>query len=220
MAFSKKQYENFIRTIIVAAVAKEFRKAKIVERVVNRAKEDGKIATGGLTNPSLTGSIIPSRDDRWLLDRESLLVNVGKVDQGLPTRVDVQLNISFGLEPEYVFTRKDVDAKYPSSFPNVSSIKGWIRAKSSRGLMSFTYNGKPADISNEKQLNSLAYLIGRKIKDKGISKKYKSDFFKPVKNEVDNVLDIALNKASERIIEKYEQEFYSSVINVIDKNIL
>ena len=79
MAFSKRQYENFIRTIVVAAVAKEFRRAKIVEGIVKRAKADGKVATGGLIRPDVTGSIIPTRDDRWLLDKKSVQVNVGRV---------------------------------------------------------------------------------------------------------------------------------------------
>lgn len=220
MAFSKKQYENFIRTIVVAAVAKEFRRAEIVKGIIDRAKNDGKIATGGLTKPELTSSIIPTREDRWLLDKESVSVRVGKVEQGLPTNVGVEVNVKFGVEGEYVFTRNDIDAKYPSSYPNVDAIRLWIKAKSNRGLMTFTYNDEPADLNNPKVVNRIAYLIGRRIKKQGINKKYKSDYFKPVKNQVSNVLDKALFNASERIVEKYQQEFYSSVLNIIDENIL
>lgn len=220
MAFSKKQYENFVRTIIVAAVAKEFRKAKIIENAVKRALEDGKIATGGLAKPSFTGSMIPSRDDRWLLDRESVIVSVGKVEQGLPRNIDVTLNIKFGVDGDYVFTRSDVDANYPSSFPNVGAIKTWIQAKSDRGLMTFTYRNKTADLSNPKVLDRIAYAVGKSIKTQGIKDKYKSNYFEQVSSEADAVLNAALAKASSRVMEKYEEEFYNSITNILDTNIL
>ena len=86
--------------------------------------------------------------------------------------------------------------------------------------MSFSYKNKPADLNNEKVVNRIAYLISRKIKKEGISQKYKSNYFKPVKDEVQKSLDKAIFNASKRIIEKYEEDFYSSVINIIDKNIL
>lgn len=220
MAFSKKQYENFVRTITVAAVAKGFRKAKIVESLIKRAISDGKVATGGLIRPDVSNSIIPTRDDRWLLSRDSVIIRVGKVEQGLPKSISVELNVSFGTDPDYVFTRKDNDAEYPASFPNVARIKTWIRAKSDKGLMSFSYRNKPADLNNQKVLNRIAYLISRKIKDEGIQERYKSNYFKPVKNQVQKSLDKALSSASQRIAEKYEEEFYNSVTNIIDKNIL
>lgn len=220
MAFSKKQYENFVRTITVAAVAKQFKKAKIVERLVKRAISDGKIATGGLSRPDLTNSVIPTRDDRWLLSKDSVIINIGKVDEGLPKSISVELNVSFGTDPDYAFTRKDINADYPLKFPNINRIKTWIKAKSDRGLMSFSYKNKPADLNNEKVVNRIAYLISRKIKKEGISQKYKSNYFKPVKDEVQKSLDKAIFNASKRVIEKYEEDFYNSVINIIDKNIL
>lgn len=221
MAFSKRQYENFIRTIVVAAVAKEFRRAKIVEGIVKRAKADGKVATGGLIRPDVTGSIIPTRDDRWLLDKKSVQVNVGRVVYNVPLKISVELNIEYGTDPDYVFTRSDTDAQWPrGTFPDVNKIKTWIVAKTSRGLLNFKYRNKPLDVSNEKQIERVAYVVGRSISRKGVNRKYKSDYFKPVKNQVQKVLEAGISKASDRIIEKYQEELYSSVINTIDTNVV
>lgn len=221
MAFSRKQYENFIRTIVVAAVTKEFRRAKIIEGVINRAKADGKVATGGLIRPDLTNSIIPTRDDRWLLDKKSVQVNVGKVVYNVPLKISVELNIEYGTDPDYVFTRSDINAQRKrGSLPNFGNIKTWIIAKTTRGLLNFKYRGKPLDVNNEKQVSRVAYVVMRSIAAKGISKKYRSDYFKPVKNQVQKVLEAGISKASDRIIEKYQEELYSSVINTIDTNVV
>lgn len=220
MAFTKRQYENFIRTIIVAAVAKEFRRAKIIEGVIKRAKADGKVATGGLIRPDVTNSIIPTRDDRWLLKRESVKVNVGKVMYNVPTNVSVELNIEYGVDPDYIYTRRDINAQWPlGKLPNVDRIKTWVIAKSSRGLLNFKYRGKPLDVDNEKQVSRVAFAVRRSIGRKGISTKYKSNYFKPVKDEVNEALRIGVAKASDRIVEKYQEDIYNSIVNTIDINV-
>lgn len=220
MGFSKKQYQNFIRIVIVAAVAKEFRKAKIIEGVTNKAMSDNKIATGRLINPESTGSIIPSRDDKWLIDRRSIVVSVGNVKYNLPSKIQVSLSISYGVEDKYVFTRNDINAKYPEKTPPRNPIKTWIISKSQKGLLRFTYKGKALDTSNDKQVNSVAYLIARKISKEGISKKYRSDYFKPVDNKAKDVLQKGIFKASNRIMDLYENELYNSVLEAVDINIV
>lgn len=220
MGFSTRQYENFIRTIIVASVAKEFRRAKIVEGVIKRAKADGKVATGGLIRPDATGSIVPTRDDRWLLKKESVKVSVGKVVYNVPLRVSVELNIEYGVDPDYIYTRRDINAQWPlGKLPNVNRIKTWIIAKSSRGLLNFKYRGKPLDVSSDKQVSRVAFAVRRSIARKGISNKYKSNYFKPVKDEVNEVLRTGIAKASDRIVEKYQEDIYNSVVNIIDINV-
>lgn len=221
MAFSKRQYENFIRTIIVASVAKEFRRAKIIDGVIKRAKNDKKVATGGLIRPDVTGSIIPSRDDRWLLNKDSVIVNVGTLKNGLPTKIQVTLNIEYGTDGDYVFTRKDLNAKWPKGkMPNVNRIKFWLRAKTSRGLLNFKYRGVPLDPSNEVHLDRAAYVVARSIARKGIKEEYKSNYFKDVGKKVKKTVDLGVSKASGRIIEKYQEELYDSIVQVIDVNII
>jgi hypothetical protein len=220
MAFNQRQYENLIRTIVVGAVAKEFRKAKIIKKATDRAVKDGKIATGALSRPDVTGSMIPTRDDRWLLNKDSIIVRVGSVENGLPSAISVDVKVDFGVDEDYAFTRKDINAKYPNKFPNLDNIKVWIKSKSQRGLIRFDYNGKPADLNNDKVVSRIAYAVGRKIKKEGISKRYRSNYFKPVENEVDKVLSIAMFNASQRILDKYEQELYSSILEAVDINIV
>lgn len=221
MGFSKKQYQNFIRIVMVAAVAKEFRKAKIIEGVTNRAISDNKIATGRLINPESTGSIIPSRDDKWLIDRRSIVVSVGSIKYNLPSKIQVSLSVSYGVDDNYVFTRNDINAEYPEgTTPNINAIKNWIVSKSQTGLLRFTYKGKALDTSNDKQVSSVAYLIGRKISKEGISKKYRSDYFKPVDNKAKDVLQKGIFKASNRIMDLYENELYNSVLEAVDINIV
>ena len=55
MAFTAKQYQNFIKVIMVAAIAKEFRNASIIKRIIANAKAEDHIATGSLIRPDATG---------------------------------------------------------------------------------------------------------------------------------------------------------------------
>ena len=51
MAFTEAQYKNFIKVIVVAAVAKEFRKSAIMEKIYNKIKNNKPfpiVATGEL----------------------------------------------------------------------------------------------------------------------------------------------------------------------------
>lgn len=220
MAFSKKQYENFIRTIVVASVAKEFRSASIIKKAIDAAKNDNKIATGGLIRPDVTGSMIPSRDDRWLLPRESVRIDIGSVENNLPSNINVSIEVEFGVDEDYYFTRSDVDGDWESSYmPNTSAIKKWILAKSRRGI-SFTYKNKQADLSNPTQLNSVSYVISKSIRDNGFKSEYRSDYFKNVDGRVKKVLTKSLQNASTRIMEKYEEDVYNSILEAIDLNIV
>lgn len=220
MAFSKRQYENFIRVIVVAAIAKEFRKAKIIESAVKKAITDGKVATGGLIRPDVTGSMIPSRDDRWLIKKEAVQVNVGSVVYNTPLRVSVNIQLEYGTDENYIYTRRELNAKWPlGKLPNVNRIKTWIIAKSSRGMINFTYRGKPLDTSNDKQVTRMAFTIRRSIGRKGIKEKYKSNYFEKVGDKAEKAVQAGLRKASDRIVEKYQQEIFRSSVEMIDKNI-
>lgn len=219
MAFSASQFKNFIRTIVVAAVAKEFRNAKIIEAALSKAQADGKVATGGLIRPDLTGSILPTKDDRWLIKPDAVIVEVGSVSDGLPENINVNLRVEFGVDNEYYFTRSDVDGDYEGSFPEVEQIRRWIIAKQGRG-MQFTYKDKPADLSNPTHLTSIAFLIGRKIMREGFDRHRRSDYFEDVGDKVDAVLRRGLERASSRVLEKYEEELYNAIVEAIDINIV
>ena len=51
MALSRKQIQNQVRLIVVAEYSKAFKKAKIIEKVIARAKQQDRVASGNILNP-------------------------------------------------------------------------------------------------------------------------------------------------------------------------
>ena len=110
MAFSEGQYKNFIKVIVVAAVAKEFRKSAIIKKVVNKIKSQDLVATGELSNPQLTGSILPSRDDKFLVEKGGVVVKTAKIGpKGTPVATEISVRLRYGLaEEKYVYLTRIV----------------------------------------------------------------------------------------------------------------
>lgn len=212
MARSAKQYENQIKVIIVAALAKEFKKSSIVNKVIAKAKSSNQVATKGLINPSLTGSIIPSRDDRWLVNPDAVVVRVGSVKYGVPEVSKISLKIRYGLAEEYYWLTKES----PNSIwrPSSTEITKWIRAKGSRG--NFNYKGRPADLSKDYQVKSIGYLISRSIGRKGISKTNLFNPFKDKKDGVEATVDRALPKIYDRLILLYGTELEDVLVEMLE----
>ena len=50
--FTANQIRNQVKVIVVAALAKEFRKSQIIKRIVAIAKKENHIATGALASPN------------------------------------------------------------------------------------------------------------------------------------------------------------------------
>jgi len=212
MKRSAKQFENQIKVILVAALSKEFRRASIVKKIVAKARGLNQVATGGLVLPELTGSIIPSRDDRWLVNKNSVVVRVSAMKYGLPTIARIQLNIKYGLASEYYWLTEESESKV--WHPNGVQIMNWIRAKGARG--NFQYKGKPLDVSKEYQVKNVAYNISKSIAKKGIKKTKLFSPFKSKSDGVQAVVNKALPKAYERIGFLYGTQLEASVLNLLE----
>ena len=212
MKRSAGQFENQMKVIIVAALAKEFKRAKIVKRVIEKAKSLGQVATGGLITPSFTGSIIPSSDDRWLIKKDAVVVRVTSMKYGVPTFASIRLKISYGLAKEYYWLTEDSDSK--AWHPDGTRIMNWIKAKGDRGR--FKYKGKPLDTSKEYQVKNVAYHISKSIAAKGIKKTKLFSPFKDPSNGVQSAVNKALPKAYVRISSLYGTALESSVLEMLE----
>ena len=212
MARSAKQYENEIKVIVVAALSREFKRSAIIDKVVAKAKSLNQVATKGLVNPSATASIIPYRNDRWLTEKNSVLVKVTNMKYGVPNLVRITLNLKYGLAEEYYWLTKESPRAVWK--PNGSQILNWIKAKGDRG--NFTYNGKPLNTLKEYQVKSVAFLISRSIGRKGIKKTDLFNPFKDKKSGVEATVNKSLPNIYGRISDLYGASIEESVIEMLE----
>lgn len=212
-----KQLENRIRIVVVAAVAKEFRRSRIIEKIVNRAKADGAVATGALISPEKSKSILPYRDDQWLTKKGAVQVRVGTMIHDTPEYIDIRVNLEYGIDSKYETLRDD--RTRTGGLPNIGDIKKWIVAKSKRGV-AFTYKNGRLDLSNDKHLTTVAFLISKGIKKDGI--KNRSAFYRSFKNSRTGVVATAqrgLARSEERIVELYNPLFIDALSDILEQYI-
>ena len=74
------------------------------------------VATRELSTPKLTGSILPSTDDRFLINKNSVAIDIVRLSQygkQYPMVANISVNIRYGLdEPKYVcFCRYSLQRK-------------------------------------------------------------------------------------------------------------
>lgn len=174
---SPKQIQNMIRVIVVAALAKEFRKSEIIKRIIKNVKKNDHIATGGLARPDVSGAINPSADDKWLIRPDAVIVRV-ITSANKVVGVTVRLNIKHGVEPQYFW----LSGKSPNKawWPNGERIEEWIRLKAKRGKkFTITERGIKRNIDPESisDVSRVAYVISRSIASKGIKKTDLTDPF-------------------------------------------
>ena len=212
MARSAKQYENQIKVILVASLAKEFKKADIIGKVISNAKANRQIATKSLINPQLTKSIIPSRNDRWLINKNSVVVKVGSVNYGVPKIVKMRINIEYGLDEKYYWLSEDSSNK--RWMPDGKEIMKWIKVKGDRG--NFKYKGKPADLSKEYQVKSIGWIISKMISAKGIKKTNILNPFKDKQNGVEATVGKALPSVYKRLNLLYGAELENSIVKIFE----
>ena len=220
MAFSEGQYKNFIKVIAVAAVAKEFRKSAIIKKVVQRIKSEGLVATGELSNPQFTGSILPSRDDKFLVEKGGVFVKTAKIGpKGTPVATEIRLKVRYGLTEEKYFYLTHLSPNN-TWFPNVDRIVEWIKIKKARGNnFTITRNGVTREAKKDWEIKSVAFLISRSISNKGIEKR---DFLKPFEDKTTGVeasLARAQVKITERLFELYGTAFVEIQNDVIGNTI-
>lgn len=212
MARTKAQYENEIRTIVVAKVISEFRKARIIERIRGFVKMNNNVYTGALAEGK-DNTLFPNRDDQWLINKESVEVVVTNVDSnGLPDEIIIKVTLDYGVNYKYLGMSKRSKTIW-QRLPNGYAIQDWVEARINAGgifLIEKTKdNWVPARRGNASDRNRAAYMIARKIKAEGITK---TNFDRPF-NEVEDRLNLGLSRAEKRIVELYE----SSVIESIDE---
>lgn len=127
--------------------------------------------------------------------------NTGELDKSF--NYEVKGNVVTISGADYTLALSDGIKK--KNFPNVSEIKDWIRHK---GIP--IKDSKGRSMSNtDANMNKLAFVIGRSIKEKGISKRfgYKgSGFFdEAIKNTMENITDIIAEAYKLDIIVKLKE---------------
>jgi hypothetical protein len=207
MARSKRQYENEIRTVVVGKVAKEFRKAGLVSKVIEKAKANNQVVTGGLINPEQSKSIFPTSDDNWLIDRDSVNVTVSAVDNltKLPVDVRIEVDIEAGLSYKYWWLSSESKSK--SWKPDGWKIQDWVEKRLRRGTPFYIINPngttRPAK-NNAMDRNRISYMVFKKLTEKGIDKTDLTDPFIKGNNSAAKVAQRGFDKAIERVAELYD----------------
>ena len=201
MALSRKQIQNRVRLIVVAEYSKAFKKAKIIEKVIARAKQQGRVASGNILNPQESESLIPSRDDLFLTKLKSskfklksrvpVSVRIYKVYKEMPVDLKVRIQVPGSLSPQYSQISSIAINKvnnWQVSESGIDSIKNWIKQKMSRGVVFSvpkSSNGKDrGSLGSNEEVNiaRLAFGIAKKIAARGI--KTKTDLDKPFEERV------------------------------------
>jgi hypothetical protein len=214
MALTAKQYQNLIKVIMVAAVAKEFRKASIIKKIIANAKSENHIATGALIRPDVTGSMTPSSDDKWISEADKgISVTVGNVEYGIPSDVKIRIELGYGLDFRYNFLSANTDQKERG--PKKGVIRKWVQIKAERGH-SWEYKGKTVNSSDKTKLDQVAFLISRSISRNGIKKTKLADPFKDKSNGVDATLRKGFLKGVERVTERFGVQTYKSVVEALE----
>lgn len=201
MARSQKQIQNSAKIIVVAAVSKEFRKSAIIEKILGIARKNNHVAKGELVSPKKSGSLKPYADDRWLVESNAIRVEVGPLEGGVPSYMTIYTSIPDEaeevLDGKYFYLSQESPNK--KWFPSVDAIKLWVARKAARG-QKFTYMGKPARPSN---YGGIAYLISRKIKERGIKKTNLTNPLKYKRTGVKATTDRGVEAAKVRLAELY-----------------
>lgn len=216
MAFSEAQYKNFIKVIVVAAVAKEFRKSAIMEKIYNKIRQQNLIATGELVAFRATKAIIPTRDDRFLVDEGGVFVKTVKIGPAqTPVAAEIRIKIRYGLtEEKYFYLTKGSPNK--RWFPNIENIAQWIRIKQARGnSFTITKNGVTRQARKDWEIKSVAFAIARGISKGGIEKR---DFLEPFENKGYGV-EASLRRANNRIVERLS-ELYGTTFTQIQNDVI
>ena len=216
MAFSEAQYKNFIKVIVVAAVAKEFRKSAIMKKIYNKIKQQNLIATGELVAFRASKAIIPTRDDRFLVDEGGVFVKTVKIGPAqTPVAAEIRIKIRYGLtEEKYFYLTKGSPNK--RWFPNIENIAQWIKIKQARGnSFTITKNGVTRQARKDWEIKSVAFAIARGISKGGIEKR---DFLEPFENKGYGV-EASLRRANNRIVERLS-ELYGTTFTQIQNDII
>lgn len=200
MARSPKQIANSMRVIAVAALAKEFRKSMIIERIKAIAKNKGMVYTGELASKGLLKYV--QDDNSWLINRNSVIVSLGPIEGGVPSSVLISVNLSKEVEikEKYFYLTEYSDNK--RWMPNVDRIAAWVRGK---GIE-----------SGEKEVKRAAWAIAKHISKKGIKKTNVANPLKYKRTGVDATINRGLDNAADRISELYGVLVVDAIVETFD----
>lgn len=210
------QFRNRVKTIVVAKVSNEFKRAAIVKRILENAKDKGHVSTGKLTNPSGSRSITPFSDDRWLIRKDAVRISVVELPSRQYMVSNIRVTVRYGLNYRYQqlasYTAKNIWT------PPREDIAQWIKNKINQGK-TFEYGGKRLIATDETKIKKLSYIIARSIGEKGIKKTSFANPFINKRNGVEPTLNRGIAKAMERIDFLYATSVDRAVTNIINGNL-
>lgn len=186
---SLKQIRSNLTTVVAFAVIKQFRRAAIIDSVLQSIRSNDLIASGKLASPETSNSIIPSADDRWLVPRKyakkivSVRVYGSRLSDGtqFPASVKIKVDLGdYGLDNKYRALATDApdrpreDLHEGESGYMIDRIEAWMEDKMDRGF-SFYYldnDGKQIPLAQGDRVNRprAAYPIMRKLVEEGPEK--------------------------------------------------
>jgi len=195
---SQGQIAVTARTIMIAALTKEFRKSQIIAKIIKIAKGKGMVVSGALVNPKSSGSITPSSDDRWFIDRKSLQVFVGPITFGVPSYVRFRIKPNYEIAEKY-FALTEQSSKSKRWFPNVGNIENWVKKKR---------------IGDAQDSRKIAFAISKSIAKKGIKKTNLANPFFYKGTGVEATITRGANRGMLRVSQLYRP----LIVNYIDKS--
>ena len=214
---SPKQLEGDIRLVVVAAVAKEFRKSSIIARIIANIRNQNMVVRGGLANPKKSNSLIPNGDDQWLVNKDSVKVRVVADTQGVVRDIYVSINVRYGVNPQSEYYYLAEGTKNKKWSPNGNRIKKWVQDRMAKGDSFYAYDSKGNKRkAKAKDAGKVSFLIARSLRRKGLRKRSFANPFEYKNNGVNATLLKAKKSYEGRIYEKYL--IYTS--SIIDAEII
>tara|TARA_R110000803_G_scaffold156428_1_gene220999 strand:+ start:582 stop:1202 length:621 start_codon:yes stop_codon:yes gene_type:complete len=202
---SAGQFKNKVKVIAVAKIGAAFKKSKIVERIIKSAKDKGHVATGKLTSPTSSRSITPFSDDRWLIRKDAVKVQVVRLPSQEFAVRNISVKVRYGLNGKYQNLSTAFQQR-KAWMPPVNAIANWIRAKQGRGEF--------GDVK-AKDVRRVAWGIAIKIKREGIKQTSFANHFFNKTNGVQATLNKGVNETAKRLDQLYAASVDKSIAKMI-----
>lgn len=202
---SAAQFKNRVKVIAVARIGSEFKKAKIIARIITSAKSNKHVATGQLTSPQTSRSITPFSDDRWVIRKDAITVSVVTLPSNEYMVSGLTVRVRYGLNGKYQ-NLSQAFSKNKKWFPPVSAIAKWINVKKGQG--EFT------DVAPQ-NVRKVAFAIARRQQKKGIKKTNFANHFFDKRTGVQPTLKKGLQQTAIRLNELYATSIGRSITKMI-----
>ena len=221
--FSDAQSKNILRVIVVAAVSKELRRSAIIEKVKRAIIKENLVASKGLSMPQVSDSITPYRDDRFLVDRNSVQISYLRTAYGGLIATGFAVNIKYGINDKK-YERFQVGNKNKPFFPSVDALQRWMQIKQKKHLDNknafYVTNKKkekiPADFTKSWHVQYVSYIIGNIISEIGVTQKNFMYPFEDSRTGVRASVEKAKPAIAKRLNELYSAQFREFTINTLN----